>query len=106
MGRLLTSLPQGWFTYRLYRFTKTLPLPLICVILSPGRLGGSTALFAVSLEDLHIQTYVNRVMWLIEAVVIVGAVVDVVLAFALCYYLSSWRTDGFRRYGTNSFAAA
>jgi hypothetical protein len=74
--------------------------------LSPGRLGGSTALFAVSLEDLHIQTYVNRVMWLIEAVVIVGAVVDVVLAFALCYYLSSWRTDGFRRYGANSFAAA
>jgi hypothetical protein len=36
-------------------------------------------------------------MWLIEFVVIVGAALDVLLAAALCYYLSFWRADTFRR---------
>ncbi|KAJ7447637.1 hypothetical protein FB451DRAFT_1535773 [Mycena latifolia] len=90
-------LEQGWFTYRLYKFTKTLFLPLICVVLSLARLGGSTALFVISLHGGTVQEYNARQMWLIEAVVIVGALVDVILVVALCFYLNFWRTGGFRR---------
>ncbi|KAJ6536305.1 hypothetical protein B0H19DRAFT_1271095 [Mycena capillaripes] len=97
LSGLIGPLEQGWFTYRLHRFTKTLPLPLICVILSLLRVGGSIALFAFSFMEPTIQGYDTRVMWIIEAVVIVGAAVDVILAVALCYYLSFWRTGGFRR---------
>ncbi|KAF8209092.1 hypothetical protein K438DRAFT_257668 [Mycena galopus ATCC 62051] len=97
LSGLIGPLEQGWFTFRLYKFTKTLPLPAICAILSLLRLGGSTALFVYSLEGRTIQEYATRMMWLIEAVVIVGAAVDAILALALCYYLSSWRTGGFQR---------
>ncbi|KAJ7028983.1 hypothetical protein C8F04DRAFT_1265380 [Mycena alexandri] len=90
-------LEQAWFTYRLYRFTKSLWLPLICAILALTRVGGSVGLFAVSLAGFTIQEYVTRVMWLIEAVIIVGAVLDVILAVSLCYYLNFWRRGGFRR---------
>jgi hypothetical protein len=91
------GIPQGWFTYRLYKFTHTLPLPALCAILSLSRLGGSTALFACSLKGPSIQEYSTQLMWLIEFVVIVGAALDVLLAAALCYYLSFWRADTFRR---------
>lgn len=88
---------QGWFTYRLYKFTKTLPLPLLCAILSLLRCGGSTGLFFVSLDVATIADYDSRVLWLIAAVVVVGAAVDVILAVALCYYLNFWRGGGFHR---------
>lgn len=88
---------QGWFTYRLYKLTKTLPLPLLCATLSLLRAGGSTGLFVVSVHSTTIDDYDQRVMWLIEAVVIVGATVDVILVVALCYYLSFWRSGGFQR---------
>ncbi|KAJ7748703.1 hypothetical protein B0H16DRAFT_1888428 [Mycena metata] len=61
------------------------------------RVGGTMGLFAVSLAAFTIQKYVTRVMWLIEAVIVVGAVLDVLLAVSLCYYLRSWRHGGFRR---------
>ncbi|KAF7369846.1 Glycoside hydrolase [Mycena sanguinolenta] len=96
LSGFIGPLEQGWFTYRLYRFTKTLPLPVICAGLSLLRLGGSTALFAYTLKEPTIQEYATHLNWLIEAVVIVGAAVDAILATALCYYLSFWRT-GFRR---------
>ncbi|KAJ7112535.1 hypothetical protein C8R44DRAFT_882302 [Mycena epipterygia] len=97
LSGLIGPLEQGWFTYRLYRFTKTLPLPIICAILALLRVAGSTALFAVSLKGATIQDYDLHVQWLIEAVVIVGAAVDVILAVSLCYYLSFWRKGGFER---------
>ncbi|KAJ7439765.1 hypothetical protein FB451DRAFT_1301456 [Mycena latifolia] len=97
LSGLMGPLEQGWFTYRLYKFTKTLLLPLICAILSLLRLAGSTALFIISLYRATIDEYRTRQMWLIEAVVIVGALVDVILVVALCYYLSFWRTGGFQR---------
>ncbi|KAJ6494285.1 hypothetical protein C8R45DRAFT_1212334 [Mycena sanguinolenta] len=96
LSGFIGPLEQGWFTYRLYRFTKTFFLPVICASLSLLRLGGSTALFAYTLKEPDIQEYATHLYWLIEAVVIVGAAVDAILAVALCYYLSFWRT-GFRR---------
>ncbi|KAJ7325775.1 hypothetical protein DFH08DRAFT_1027710 [Mycena albidolilacea] len=97
LSGLIGPLEQGWFTYRLYKFTRTLPLPALCAILSLSRLGGSTALFVCALKGPSIQEYATQLMWLIEFVVIVGAALDVLLAVALCYYLSFWRADTFRR---------
>ncbi|KAF7358028.1 Glycoside hydrolase [Mycena venus] len=97
LSGLIGPLEQGWFTYRLYKFTRTFPLPILCITLSLLRLGGSTGLFVVSLAGPTIQNYLTRLKWLIEAVVIVGALVDVILAVALCYHLSFWRKGGFQR---------
>jgi hypothetical protein len=97
---------EGWFTYRLYRFTKTVPLPIFCATLSLLRFGGSTGLFAISLAGPTIQSYLIREKWLIEAVVILGAAVDVILAVALCYHLSFWRKADFRRYSYDDTVGA
>ncbi|KAJ7828024.1 hypothetical protein B0H14DRAFT_3719587 [Mycena olivaceomarginata] len=77
----------------------TVPLPIFCATLSLLRFGGSTGLFAISLAGPTIQSYLIREKWLIEAVVILGAAVDVILAVALCYQLSFWRKAGFRSIG-------
>ncbi|KAJ7633713.1 hypothetical protein B0H17DRAFT_961701, partial [Mycena rosella] len=97
LSGFIGPLEQGWFTYRLYKFTKTLRLPFFCGLLSVLRLGGSIGLGIVALQQPTIHNYQKRLRWLIETVVVVGALVDVVLVIALCYYLSFWRTGGFRR---------
>ncbi|KAJ7718438.1 hypothetical protein B0H16DRAFT_423118 [Mycena metata] len=97
LSGLIGLLEQGWFTYRLYKFTQTLLLPLICATLALSRFAGSAGLFVLALTGTTIQKYLTRVMWLIEVVVVVGAAVDMILAVSLCYYLSFWRHGGFRR---------
>ncbi|KAJ7513199.1 hypothetical protein B0H11DRAFT_2213724 [Mycena galericulata] len=99
LSGLIGPLEQGWFTYRLYKFTKTLTLPLLCALLSLLRFGGSVGLFVASLQSRTISDYDMHVMWLVEAVIVVGAAVDVILVVALCYYLSFWRGGGYQRAG-------
>ncbi|KAJ7244866.1 hypothetical protein C8J57DRAFT_1524665 [Mycena rebaudengoi] len=86
-------LEQGWFTYRLYKFTKTL-LPLLCGLLSFIRLVGSIGLSIIALEGLPLPEYNARVAWLVAAILSVGAAVDTILVISLCYYLGSWRSTG------------
>ncbi|KAJ7641865.1 hypothetical protein FB45DRAFT_901199 [Roridomyces roridus] len=94
---LMGPLEQGWFTYRLFKFTKTLPLPVLCFTLSLLRLAGSIGLFSVSLDEMTLYAFQDRLLWLIAAVIIVGAAVDVILVVALCYHLRFWSRDGFQR---------
>ncbi|KAJ7849414.1 hypothetical protein B0H14DRAFT_3668677, partial [Mycena olivaceomarginata] len=80
-----------------FRSPRLFHSPYFGATLSLLRFGGSTGLFAISLAGPTIQSYLIREKWLIEAVVILGAAVDVILAVALCYHLSFWRKAGFRR---------
>ncbi|KAJ7732935.1 hypothetical protein DFH07DRAFT_968208 [Mycena maculata] len=96
LSGLIGPLEQGWFTYRLYKLTKTLTLPLLCALLSLLRFGGSVGLFVASLQSRTISDYDMHVMWLVEAVIVVGAAVDVILVVAQCYYLSFWRGGGYQ----------
>ncbi|KAF7363018.1 O-methylsterigmatocystin oxidoreductase [Mycena venus] len=93
MSAFIGPLEQGWFTYRLYRLTKKYTLPLFCLSLTIARFVGLVGLSSIALRAYPLPEYYQRASWIIEAVVIVSAVLDTTLVAALCYYLSSWRLD-------------
>ncbi|KAJ7745367.1 hypothetical protein B0H16DRAFT_1558616 [Mycena metata] len=93
LSGFIGPLEQGWFTYRLYRLTKRVPLPLLCMSLALARFVGIIGLSTIALHAYPITEYNERAGWLIEAIVIVSAALDTILVSALCYYLSSWRLD-------------
>ncbi|KAJ6595174.1 hypothetical protein DFH09DRAFT_1357887 [Mycena vulgaris] len=86
-------LEQGWFTYRLYRLTKRITLPLICALLALARFVGIMGLSFLALHQYTLPEYNARAGWLIEAIVIVSASLDAILVLTLCYRLTSWRTE-------------
>ncbi|KAJ7453480.1 hypothetical protein FB451DRAFT_669259 [Mycena latifolia] len=97
LSGFIGPLEQGWFAYRLYKFSGSRYLPLVCVLLSAGRACGSIALATVAFRRMPILTFVEDWGWLIVALLIVGVVTDVILVLSLCYHLSAWRGDGFIR---------
>ncbi|KAJ7768151.1 hypothetical protein DFH07DRAFT_769364 [Mycena maculata] len=99
---IVGPLSQGWFAYRLYKFGKKLPLPMICLCLSLVRVGGSIALSTIglSLRGLPLSEFEARVGWLITAILTIGVSVDFILAVTLCYYLCQWRHGPFNRFVT------
>ncbi|KAJ7107939.1 hypothetical protein C8R44DRAFT_885323 [Mycena epipterygia] len=86
-------LEQGWFTYRLWKLTKKVLLPLLCMVLTFTRFVGLIGLSFIALHAYPLPEYNARAGWLIESIVIVSATLDTLLVCALCYHLSSWRTD-------------
>ncbi|KAF7346808.1 O-methylsterigmatocystin oxidoreductase [Mycena sanguinolenta] len=84
---------EGWFTYRLYKLTKSLPLPVFCMCLTIARFVGLLGLSAIALHQNPLPEYYQRASWLIEAILILSAVLDTTLVASLCYFLSSWRLD-------------
>ncbi|KAJ6454142.1 hypothetical protein C8R45DRAFT_1222910 [Mycena sanguinolenta] len=93
MSGFIGPLEQGWFTYRLYKLTKRLPLPIFCICLTIARFVGLLGLSEIALHQYTLPEYYQRASWLIEAILILSAVLDTTLAASLCYYLSSWRLD-------------
>ncbi|KAJ7166133.1 hypothetical protein C8R46DRAFT_294649 [Mycena filopes] len=93
LSGFIGPLEQGWFTYRLYRLTKSPFLPLLCICLTLARFVGIIGLSTIALHAYPLPEYNERAGWLIETVVIISAALDTILATALCYYLSSWRLD-------------
>ncbi|KAJ7112094.1 hypothetical protein C8R44DRAFT_882501 [Mycena epipterygia] len=93
MSGFIGPLEQGWFTYRLWKLTKKLLLPLLCMVLTFTRFVGIIGLSFIALHAYSLPEYNARAGWLIESVVIVSATLDTLLVCALCYHLSSWRRD-------------
>ncbi|KAJ6595183.1 hypothetical protein DFH09DRAFT_1136378 [Mycena vulgaris] len=83
----------GWFTYRLYKLTERITLPLICAVLALARFVGTVGLSSIALHQYTLPEYNARAGWLIEAIVIVSACLDTILVLTLCYHLTSWRTE-------------
>ncbi|KAF9457207.1 hypothetical protein BDZ94DRAFT_1314412 [Collybia nuda] len=88
---LITAIVQGFFAFRIYRLSKTLWISGVCWVLGLLRLGGGLALAAESYRDVPREpnTTVLTVTyaWLITLSLIVGALVDVLIAGSLCFYL-------------------
>ncbi|KAJ7020172.1 hypothetical protein C8F04DRAFT_309753 [Mycena alexandri] len=97
LSGLVGPLQQGWFAYRLYRFSHSCYLPLFCVFLSTCRAGGSFALGTIALRRMPVLLFVEQWGWLVAVLLIVGVVTDIILVFSLCFHLSAWRGDGFQR---------
>ncbi|KAJ7200450.1 hypothetical protein C8J57DRAFT_1103615 [Mycena rebaudengoi] len=90
-------LEQGWFAFRLYKFTKTCYLPIFCVALSTCRTIGSLGLATVALGHITVFEFMEEWGWLVATLLMVGVATDLILVVGLCYYLTAWRGDGFKR---------
>ncbi|PPQ66059.1 hypothetical protein CVT24_000241 [Panaeolus cyanescens] len=88
---------QGWFAYRVYRFSQRLFIPICCTILAFTRWLGSMALSIVAFHRLTIEDYMAHWSWLLTSILVVGACADVILAGSLCFYLNQWKGAGFQR---------
>ncbi|KAJ7065783.1 hypothetical protein C8F01DRAFT_1228991 [Mycena amicta] len=92
-------LQQAWYAYRVYKFGKSPYVPCISMSLSVMRLAMSITLGAsvLSASPISVADFSERWGWLVESLLLVGAVNDLLLVWALCFYLSRWRGEGFER---------
>ncbi|KAJ7729756.1 hypothetical protein B0H16DRAFT_1734059 [Mycena metata] len=97
LSGLIGPLQQGWFAYRLYRFSHSYYLPLFCAFLSTCRAGGSIVLGTIALGRMPVLLFVEEWGWLVALLLILGVVTDIILVISLCFQLSTWRGDGFQR---------
>ncbi|KAF8167249.1 hypothetical protein B0H34DRAFT_8039 [Crassisporium funariophilum] len=88
---------QGWFAHRIYKFSGKIYLPLFCSMLAIVRWIGSVTIAIVAFHRLTVEVYYENWSWLLTTILVIGAFTDVILAVALCYYLSQWRGGGFER---------
>ncbi|KAJ7277112.1 hypothetical protein C8J57DRAFT_1060837 [Mycena rebaudengoi] len=65
-------LEQGWFAFRLYKFTKTCYLPIFCVALSTCRTIGSLGLATVALGHITVFEFMEEWGWLVATLLMVG----------------------------------
>ncbi|KAF9483732.1 hypothetical protein BDN70DRAFT_873332 [Pholiota conissans] len=99
IGGVITLLVQGFFAMRLYR---VLPKPysyigIFCVFLSIIRCAAAIYLTSQAVSAANIEEYRDHMAWLITALLVVGAAVDVIIAVAMLYYLAKKRTQGLER---------
>jgi hypothetical protein len=88
-------LVQGWFAYRVKKLSGKVYIPLLCWFLSTLRLlatlaAGIEALFTKSIVQFEVQF-----KWLLTFILVIGAVVDIIVAVSLCYYLRQHRDHSF-----------
>ncbi|KAJ7209868.1 hypothetical protein B0H12DRAFT_1157724 [Mycena haematopus] len=97
LSGFIGPLEQGWFAYRLYKFSHSWYLPSFCVFLSACRGCASVIGGVIALQRISLTAFIQEWGWIIEILLAVGAITDVLLVAGLCYYLKSWRGDGFER---------
>jgi len=90
-------LEQGWFAYRLFKFSHSIYLPLLCCVLSTLRACGSVVVGVFSFQGITVSTFVHKYGWIVETLLIIGAITDVLLVMGLCYYLSGWHGEQYKK---------
>ncbi|KAJ7346422.1 hypothetical protein DFH08DRAFT_937594 [Mycena albidolilacea] len=74
-----------------------LPPRLLCLPLRT-RACGSVVVGAIACaRPISVVVLMNEYGWIVEVLLVIGAVTDIILVLGLCYYLSAWREDGFER---------
>ncbi|KAJ7857280.1 hypothetical protein B0H14DRAFT_695749 [Mycena olivaceomarginata] len=86
------SLVQGFFTYRIYVFTKRLYIPMISWCMSFLRLLGITTVFVTELQMTSISGYVEQWGWLFTTVWCVSVANDFTITATLVAHLMSHRS--------------
>ncbi|KAJ7350036.1 hypothetical protein DFH08DRAFT_863467 [Mycena albidolilacea] len=97
LSGFIGPLEQGWFAYRLYKFGHSWYLPSFCFFLSTVRACGSVVAGTIALQHVPVTVYIDKWGWIIEIMLVIGAITDILLVLGLCYYLSEWRGEGFVR---------
>lgn len=89
-------LVQAWFAYRVLKFSQQLYIPVFCWVLSFLRCVATIVTSIKAFMAPSIVEYEQKQQWILTFILAVGAVVDVVIAASLCYYLRKYRTNSFR----------
>ncbi|KAF9456211.1 hypothetical protein BDZ94DRAFT_421957 [Collybia nuda] len=98
-GAFVRSTAQSIYTYRMYKYSNSLYIPILCWSISAyefvaGILLSATAPFGT----LRIQMrYLKDWSWLIYTLVVSTAFVDIIIAASLCYYLQKNRRRSLER---------
>jgi len=97
LSGFIGPLEQGWFAYRLYKFSSSWYLPAFCSLLSTCRTAGSVIVGIIAYSGITVTAFIQDWGWIMEICLVIGAVTDILLVIGLCYYLKSWRGDGLDR---------
>jgi hypothetical protein len=82
----------------LYKFSHSLYLPVLGAFLFASRACGSVVVGAIACaRPIPVVVFMNEYGWIVEVLLVIGAVTDIILILGLCYYLIAWRGDGFER---------
>ncbi|KAF7337127.1 hypothetical protein MVEN_02150500 [Mycena venus] len=82
---------QGFFSYRLYAFTKTLYIPAVVSVLTFLQLLGTTVIFVMALRMTSMPLFVVQWRWLLTSTWAVTSVNDWVITLSLVAALISQR---------------
>ncbi|KAJ7839535.1 hypothetical protein B0H14DRAFT_2361127 [Mycena olivaceomarginata] len=91
------SLVQGFFSYRIYAFTKRLYIPILSWSMSFVRFLGTMAIFVTALHMTAISGYEEQWGWLLTIVWCVSVANDLTIAAALVANLISHRSHIHKR---------
>lgn len=89
---------QAIFTGRIYMFSGSLYLPVICWLMSAYVFLGTIVIAAETLRLKSLEDFEVQYAWLITSVFIVTACVDVIIAASMCYLLQRQRSAALRRW--------
>ncbi|KAJ7336264.1 hypothetical protein DFH08DRAFT_878281, partial [Mycena albidolilacea] len=96
-GGIIGASVQGFFSYRIYAFTKKLYIPMISWCILFVRLLGTTAVFVTALQMTSLFAYQERWGWLLTAVWCVSAANDFTITATLVANLISHRSHIHKR---------
>ncbi|KAF9235282.1 hypothetical protein BU15DRAFT_78201 [Melanogaster broomeanus] len=82
---------QSFFTYRLYRLSNSLPLPIFCFALAVTRIVLVFLVGVVGFSMTDVMSYEHTWSGAITALLVVSAVCDLSITAGLCYHLCNQR---------------
>ncbi|KAJ6564716.1 hypothetical protein B0H19DRAFT_1259133 [Mycena capillaripes] len=94
---VIVAVVQIYFINRIRLVSKKWLLPALCSILTLFRAGACVAMLAVVLINANLFILSERFRWLMCASLGSGTAVDVLVTFALCYYLWQARASRFKK---------
>jgi hypothetical protein len=91
---------QGFFAFRIYRFSRKISIPIIISILAFLRLVGAALLFAESWQMKSLDGYIAQWQWLANCGWSVSAANDLTITATLVFLLYRERDNVHKRYSS------
>jgi hypothetical protein len=98
VSSLTLAIVQGFFSFRIYAFSKKLYIPVLSWVMSVLRVLGCTALFVVALDMKSLGGYLVQWKWLVTSIWSVSTANDLMITATLVVLLRDQRTNVHRRY--------
>ncbi|KIJ65681.1 hypothetical protein HYDPIDRAFT_39599 [Hydnomerulius pinastri MD-312] len=97
LGAPTAFVVQAFFSYRLYKLSKGLILPIFSLLLATIRLVFKMVFGIAGFHITSVASYEQKWRWMISTLLAVSIICDVTIAAALSCYLYAKRNTGFRQ---------